>query len=155
MIGSASVPQCSAGRFSRHLRSGWRQPSPRAVAPGLTGPRTREPGAIGPPLSARHETATTRHLAASAAMVFGLGGVATDVLGDRAARLTPLTDADADECCARCTPLRFCSATAGRRLPIPRPWPAGQPRPAAGPVFAAAALSTKDRDLRGLWPLSR
>ncbi len=30
-------------------------------------------------------------------VVFGLGGVATDVLGDRVARLTPLTDADADE----------------------------------------------------------
>ena len=28
-------------------------------------------------------------------VVFGLGGVATDVLGDRSARLTPLTDADA------------------------------------------------------------
>ena len=30
-------------------------------------------------------------------IVFGLGGVATDVLGDHAARLTPLTDSDADE----------------------------------------------------------
>jgi acyl-CoA synthetase (NDP forming)/GNAT superfamily N-acetyltransferase len=30
-------------------------------------------------------------------VVFGLGGVATDVLGDHAARLTPLTDTDADE----------------------------------------------------------
>jgi acyl-CoA synthetase (NDP forming)/RimJ/RimL family protein N-acetyltransferase len=30
-------------------------------------------------------------------VVFGLGGVATDVLGDHAARLTPLTDADADD----------------------------------------------------------
>ena len=30
-------------------------------------------------------------------VVFGLGGVATEVLGDHAARLTPLTDADADE----------------------------------------------------------
>jgi len=29
-------------------------------------------------------------------MVFGLGGVATDVLGDHTARLTPLTDVDAD-----------------------------------------------------------
>ena len=29
-------------------------------------------------------------------VVFGLGGVATDVLGDHAARLTPLTDTDAD-----------------------------------------------------------
>jgi acyl-CoA synthetase (NDP forming)/GNAT superfamily N-acetyltransferase len=29
-------------------------------------------------------------------VVFGLGGVATDVLDDRSARLTPLTDADAD-----------------------------------------------------------
>ena len=29
-------------------------------------------------------------------VVFGLGGVTTDVLGDRSARLTPLTDADAD-----------------------------------------------------------
>jgi acyl-CoA synthetase (NDP forming) len=29
-------------------------------------------------------------------VVFGLGGVATEVLGDHAARLTPLTDADAD-----------------------------------------------------------
>jgi acyl-CoA synthetase (NDP forming) len=30
-------------------------------------------------------------------VVFGLGGVAAGVLGDRAARLTPLTDADAAE----------------------------------------------------------
>jgi acyl-CoA synthetase (NDP forming)/GNAT superfamily N-acetyltransferase len=30
-------------------------------------------------------------------VVFGLGGVATDVLGDHATRLTPLTDADAQE----------------------------------------------------------
>ena len=28
-------------------------------------------------------------------VVFGLGGVATDILGDHAARLSPLTDADA------------------------------------------------------------
>jgi acyl-CoA synthetase (NDP forming) len=30
-------------------------------------------------------------------VVFGLGGVATDVLGDHSARLSPLTDADARE----------------------------------------------------------
>jgi acyl-CoA synthetase (NDP forming)/RimJ/RimL family protein N-acetyltransferase len=30
-------------------------------------------------------------------VVFGLGGVATDILGDHVARLSPLTDADADE----------------------------------------------------------
>jgi acyl-CoA synthetase (NDP forming) len=30
-------------------------------------------------------------------VVFGLGGVATEVLGDHAARLAPLTDADADD----------------------------------------------------------
>jgi acyl-CoA synthetase (NDP forming) len=30
-------------------------------------------------------------------VVFGLGGVATEVLGDHAARLTPLTNADADD----------------------------------------------------------
>ena len=30
-------------------------------------------------------------------VVFGLGGVATEVLGDHVARLSPLTDADADE----------------------------------------------------------
>jgi acyl-CoA synthetase (NDP forming) len=30
-------------------------------------------------------------------VVFGLGGVATDVLGDRSVRLTPLTDVDAAE----------------------------------------------------------
>ena len=30
-------------------------------------------------------------------VVFGLGGIATDVLGDHAARLAPLTDADADD----------------------------------------------------------
>jgi acyl-CoA synthetase (NDP forming) len=30
-------------------------------------------------------------------VVFGLGGVATDVLGDHVARLTPLTDVDAQE----------------------------------------------------------
>jgi acyl-CoA synthetase (NDP forming)/GNAT superfamily N-acetyltransferase len=42
-------------------------------------------------------------------VVFGLGGVSTDVLGDRAARLTPLTDADADELMhsVRAAPLLF------------------------------------------------
>ena len=30
-------------------------------------------------------------------VVFGLGGVATEVLGDRVARLAPLTDAEADD----------------------------------------------------------
>jgi acyl-CoA synthetase (NDP forming) len=30
-------------------------------------------------------------------VVFGMGGVATEVLGDHAARLTPLTDTDADD----------------------------------------------------------
>jgi acyl-CoA synthetase (NDP forming) len=40
-------------------------------------------------------------------VVFGLGGVATDVLADHAARLTPLTDVDADKLIRslRCTPL--------------------------------------------------
>jgi acyl-CoA synthetase (NDP forming) len=40
-------------------------------------------------------------------VVFGLGGVATDVLGDTGARLTPLTDLDADElvCSVRSAPL--------------------------------------------------
>ena len=42
-------------------------------------------------------------------VVFGLGGVATEVLGDHAARLTPLTDVDADDlvCAVRAAPLLF------------------------------------------------
>ena len=42
-------------------------------------------------------------------VVFGLGGVATDVLGDHAARLTPLTDVDAREMISgiRAAPLLF------------------------------------------------
>jgi acyl-CoA synthetase (NDP forming)/GNAT superfamily N-acetyltransferase len=42
-------------------------------------------------------------------VVFGLGGVATEVLGDHVARLTPLTDADADEMIksVRAAPLLF------------------------------------------------
>jgi acyl-CoA synthetase (NDP forming)/RimJ/RimL family protein N-acetyltransferase len=42
-------------------------------------------------------------------VVFGLGGVATDVLDDRAARLAPLTDTDADEMIreVRSAPLLF------------------------------------------------
>jgi acyl-CoA synthetase (NDP forming)/RimJ/RimL family protein N-acetyltransferase len=42
-------------------------------------------------------------------VVFGLGGVATDVLGDHAARLAPLTDADAEEMIrgVRAAPLLF------------------------------------------------
>ena len=42
-------------------------------------------------------------------VVFGLGGAAADVLGDRAARLTPLTDTDADELIAavQAAPLLF------------------------------------------------
>jgi acyl-CoA synthetase (NDP forming)/GNAT superfamily N-acetyltransferase len=42
-------------------------------------------------------------------VVFGLGGVATDVLADHAARLTPLTDADADRMIhdVRAAPLLF------------------------------------------------
>jgi acyl-CoA synthetase (NDP forming) len=42
-------------------------------------------------------------------VVFGLGGVATEVLGDHAARLTPLTDTDADDLIhgVRSAPLLF------------------------------------------------
>jgi len=42
-------------------------------------------------------------------VVFGLGGVATDVLGDHAARLAPLTDVDADQMIrgVRAAPLLF------------------------------------------------
>ena len=42
-------------------------------------------------------------------VVFGLGGLATEVLGDQVARLTPLTDADADEMInsVRAAPLLF------------------------------------------------
>ncbi len=42
-------------------------------------------------------------------VVFGLGGVATDVLGDRTARLAPLTDSDAEEMISgvRAAPLLF------------------------------------------------
>jgi acyl-CoA synthetase (NDP forming)/GNAT superfamily N-acetyltransferase len=42
-------------------------------------------------------------------VVFGLGGVATEVLGDHAARLTPLTDVDADDlvCAVHAAPLLF------------------------------------------------
>jgi len=42
-------------------------------------------------------------------VMFGLGGVATDVVGDHAARLTPLTDTDADELIhtGRAAPLLF------------------------------------------------
>jgi acyl-CoA synthetase (NDP forming) len=42
-------------------------------------------------------------------VVFGLGGVATEVLGDHAARLTPLTDTDADDLihCVHAAPLLF------------------------------------------------
>jgi len=42
-------------------------------------------------------------------VVFGLGGVATEVLGDHTARLAPLTDADADQMIsgARAAPLLF------------------------------------------------
>jgi acyl-CoA synthetase (NDP forming)/RimJ/RimL family protein N-acetyltransferase len=42
-------------------------------------------------------------------VVFGLGGVATDVLGDRAARLAPLTDSDAEQMIAgvHAAPLLF------------------------------------------------
>ena len=42
-------------------------------------------------------------------VVFGLGGVATELLGDRVARLAPLTDADADDMIAsvRAAPLLF------------------------------------------------
>jgi acyl-CoA synthetase (NDP forming) len=42
-------------------------------------------------------------------VVFGLGGVATDVLGDHAARLAPLTDIDAEQVIrdVRAAPLLF------------------------------------------------
>jgi acyl-CoA synthetase (NDP forming) len=42
-------------------------------------------------------------------VMFGLGGVATEVLADHAARLTPLTDADADRMMydVRAAPLLF------------------------------------------------
>jgi len=42
-------------------------------------------------------------------VVFGLGGVATDVLGDRVARLAPLTGADADDLIHSIRARRRCS----------------------------------------------
>ena len=45
-------------------------------------------------------------------VVFGLGGVATDVLGDHSARLTPLTQADADDLISE---LRAAPLLLGRR----------------------------------------
>ena len=54
-------------------------------------------------------------------IVFGLGGVATDVLGDRSARLTPLTDTGAAALIRPSAPPRCCSATAARlRRTCPR-----------------------------------
>ena len=57
-------------------------------------------------------------------VVFGLGGVATEVLGDHIARLSPLTDADADEMISgvRAAPLLHRAPRLGPRS-TPPGWP--------------------------------
>ncbi|MGH3205007.1 MAG: GNAT family N-acetyltransferase, partial [Streptosporangiaceae bacterium] len=67
-------------------------------------------------------------------VAFGLGGVATEVLADRAARLTPLTDTDADQLIGsiRAAPLlrgHRGSAGPGGTTPPNPPAPGGKPFP--------------------------
>ena len=62
-------------------------------------------------------------------VVFGLGGVSTDVLGDRSARLAPLTEADADDMIRG--PARRAAAARSPRRPARRCRRAGR-HPAAG-----------------------
>jgi acyl-CoA synthetase (NDP forming) len=52
-------------------------------------------------------------------IVLGLGGVTTDVLGDHAARLTPLSQADAGDVIRDCAPLRCSSATGAHHPSTP------------------------------------
>jgi acyl-CoA synthetase (NDP forming) len=47
-------------------------------------------------------------------VVFGLGGVATEVFADRSARLTPLTDSDADQLIRSVRSAPLLSGQAGR-----------------------------------------
>jgi acyl-CoA synthetase (NDP forming) len=72
-------------------------------------------------------------------VVFGLGGIATEVPGDHAARLTPLTDADADGLI--------------RSVHAPPLLPGYRGRPAAGTAALAGILTRISRladDIPGL-----
>ena len=55
-------------------------------------------------------------------VVFGLGGVATEVLGDHTARLAPLTDTDAAQMISGVRAAPLLSAIAARPLSTPRRW---------------------------------
>ena len=56
-------------------------------------------------------------------VVFGLGGAATDVLGDHAAKLTPLTDTDADDLIHAVRAAPLLSGTGSRPPWTPLRWP--------------------------------
>ena len=56
-------------------------------------------------------------------VIFGLGGVATDVLGDHAARLAPLTDTDAAQMIGELRSAQLLAGYRGKRPPIPAAWP--------------------------------
>jgi acyl-CoA synthetase (NDP forming) len=68
------------------------------AGPGPEAVRAAGPGGGSlPPAGAEVMVGVVQEPVFGPLVVFGLGGVATEVLGDRAARLTPLTDADADD----------------------------------------------------------
>ncbi len=87
-----------------HPRGGWLSPAEVSALLGSYGielasvdPATRGDGATRAVDGIEVTVGVVQEPVFGPLVVFGLGGVATDVLADRAARLAPLTDADADE----------------------------------------------------------
>jgi acyl-CoA synthetase (NDP forming) len=83
--------------LARHPKGGWLPPAQVSALLGSYRIQLVRP----PPVSRSSETevsiGVTQEPMFGPLVVFGLGGVATDVPADRSARLAPLTDADADE----------------------------------------------------------
>jgi acyl-CoA synthetase (NDP forming) len=88
----------------RHPKGGWLSPAQVSAVLGSYGvelasvdPATQGDGATRAVDRIEVTVGVVQEPVFGPLVVFGLGGVATDVLADRAARLAPLTDADADE----------------------------------------------------------
>jgi acyl-CoA synthetase (NDP forming) len=85
--------------FAQGSGSGWLPSDKTADLLRCYGIPLAEPGLVRPTITGGVEVivgVTDDHMFGSL-VVFGLGGVATEVLADHAARLTPLTDTDADK----------------------------------------------------------
>ncbi len=107
-VRTADARELVAGFLARQPDGGWLPPAQAAglltcyeipLAPGMPAGGGQGAAAAGPDASGGVEVriGVRQEPVFGPVVVFGLGGMAAGVLGDQAARLTPLTDTDADE----------------------------------------------------------